>query len=310
MISLSTSFRSQEVTDPEAFVEFLEKLDIQGVELEYRLTDRFFSRMKAPLLKSGLQVTSVHNYFPHPTQVEKLKPGGDLFLLSSPDREERQRAVTWTARTIEVANELEAAVVILHCGRVEMEPEIQKLHGFFKENRLISPDAQTFIGRKLDELAGLKPEYLDSLLFSLDRLIRVAEKQGVVLGLENRAHYHELPGCDDFEQLFSEFTGGPVGYWHDTGHAYTAELLTIVSPGALLEKHSKNLVGLHFHDAIGLKDHLAPGTGKIDFRAIKSCLRPETLTVVELKPGTTHEDVKKGIDFMKSYLKLNIDNKP
>ncbi len=141
MLSLSTSFKSREVADPEAFVDFLESLDIQGVELEYRMTDRFFSGMKGPLLKSDLQVTSLHNYFPHPTQFEKLKPGGDLFLLSSPDGEERHRAIMWTARTIEVANELEAAVVILHCGRVEMQPEIQKLHGFFKENRLISPDA-------------------------------------------------------------------------------------------------------------------------------------------------------------------------
>ena len=179
---------------------------------------------------------------------------------------------------------------------------IKLQHSDFKENRLISPDAQTFIGRKLDELADLKAEYLDSLLFTLDRLIRVAEKQGVVLGLENRAHYHELPGCDDFEQLFSEFAGGPVGYWHDTGHSYTSELLTIVSPGALLEKHSENLVGLHFHDAVGLEDHLAPGKGEIDFNALKPFLRPEIPAVVELKPGTTDEDVKKGLDFMKAFL--------
>lgn len=302
MISLSTSFRSRENTDPEAFLDFLAALDIQGVELEYRITDRFFSKMRDPLLKSRLQVTSLHNYFPHPTQFEKLPPGGDLFLLSAPDREERQRAITWTARTIETANELEAAVVVLHCGRVEMIPEIQKLHGFFKADRLISLEAQAFISRKLDELADLKPEYLDSLMFSLDRLIPLAEKQGVVLGLENRAHYHELPGCDDFEQLFSEFAGGPVGYWHDTGHAHIAELLTIVSSSALLEKHSGNLVGLHFHDAIGIEDHRPPGTGEIDFGAIKPYLLPETLTVVELKPGTTDEDVNKGLAFTRSYL--------
>ena len=89
---------------------------------------------------------------------------------------------------------------------------------------------------------------------------------------------------------------------HDTGHAYTSELLTIVSPGALLEKHSENLVGLHFHDAVGLEDHLAPGKGEIDFNALKPFLRPEIPAVVELKPGTTDEDVKKGLDFMKAFL--------
>ena len=108
--------------------------------------------MREPLLKSRLQVTSLHNYFPFPTRFEKLRPGGDLFLLSSPDREESKRAVNWTTRTIEVANDLEAGAVVLHCGKVAMEPEIPKLHGFFNENSIVTPDAQTFIAQKLQEL--------------------------------------------------------------------------------------------------------------------------------------------------------------
>ena len=302
ILSISTSFRSREMDDPEAFVAYLEQLGVRGVELEYRLTDRFFTGMKGALLKSRLQVTSIHNFFPFPTRFEKLKPGGDLFLLSSPDREARMRAIKWTLRTIETANELEAAVAVLHCGRVEMEAEIRKLHGFFEENRIITPEAQTFIGRKLEALAALKPAYLDSLLFSLDRLVRVAEKQGITLGLENRVHYHELPGSDDFERLLAEFAGGPVGYWHDTGHAHLAEKLTIVTPGFLLEKYAPELSGVHFHDAVGLKDHLPPGTGEIDFDAIKPCLPSEIPIIVELKPGTSDEDIQKALAFMKSFL--------
>lgn len=287
--------------DPEAFIAYLEHLDIQGVELEYRLTDRFFTGMGDALLKSRLQVTSLHNYFPFPTRFEKLKPGGDLFLLSSPDKEERKRAVNWTSRTIETANDLEAGAVVLHCGKVEMNAEIQKLHGFFRGNSTITPEAQTFIGRKLNELDALKPAYLDSLLFSLDRLLQVAEKQGVTLGLENRAHYHELPGGDDFERLLVEFSGGPVGYWHDTGHAHLAEKLTIMTPGALLDKYADNLVGIHFHDALGLKDHLPPGTGEIDFNAIKPHLKLNIPIVVELKPGTNDEDIQTALVFMKDF---------
>lgn len=219
MLSLSTSFRSRDMDDPEAFVAYLEQLDIEGIELEYRLSDRFFAGMRVPLMKSPLQVTSVHNYFPFPTRFEKLKPA-----------------------------------------------------------------------------------YLDSLLFSLDRLVRVAEKQGVTLGLENRAHYHELPGSDDFRWLLAEFSGGPVGYWHDTGHAHLAEKLTIVPPGFLLEKYAPELVGVHFHDAVGLKDHLPPGTGEIDFDTTRAYLQPETPVVIELKPGTDNNDIQKALVFMKTYL--------
>ena len=301
ILSISTSVRPQDMDDPEAFVAYLEQLGVPGVELEYRLTEQFFMGMRAPLLQSVLQVTSIHNFFPFPNRFETLQPGGDLFLLSSPDREERMRAIRWTLRTIEAANELEAVVVVLHCGRVEMEAEIRTLHGFFKENRIISPEAQTFISKKFHELADLKPAYLDSLLFSMDRLLPVAEKQGVTLGLENRAHYHELPGSDDFERLLAEFAGGPVGYWHDTGHAHLAEKLTIVTSGYLLEKYADNLLGIHIHDAIGLEDHLPPGTGEIDFKAIKPHLKPDIPLVVELKPGTANDDVQNALDFMRVF---------
>jgi hypothetical protein len=48
MLSLSTSFRSRDMDDPEAFVAYLEQLDIEGIELEYRLSDRFFAGMRVP----------------------------------------------------------------------------------------------------------------------------------------------------------------------------------------------------------------------------------------------------------------------
>jgi len=302
MLSISTSFRNPAETDPERFVAYLEQLGITGVELEYRLTDRFFAGMRAPLQKSRLEVTSLHNYFPFPTRFETLKPGGDLFPLSSEEKETRRRAVNWTARTIELANDLEAGAVVLHCGRVAMEADLKKLHRFFDEQSINTPEAQTFLGRKLQELQALKPVYLDYLLFSLDRLMPVAEKQGVILGLENRAHYHELPGSEDFERLLAEFDGGPVGYWHDTRHAYMAEQLTVVPPGYLLETYAGNLVGIHCHDAVGRNDHLPPGIGEIDFAAIKPHLKPDTPLVVELKPGTPDADIRKGIEFMKNFL--------
>jgi len=302
MLSISTSFRDPAETDPERFLAYLEQLGVGGVELEYRLTDRFFAGMRAPLQKSSLEVTSLHNYFPFPTRFETLKPGGDLFPLSSEDKESRQRAVNWTARTIELANDLEAGTVVLHCGRVAMETELKKLHRFFDQNSINTPEAQTFIGRKLQELQILKPDYLDYLLFSLDRLMSVAEKQGVILGLENRAHYHELPGSEDFKRVLAEFDGGPVGYWHDTGHAYMAEQLTVAPPGYLLETCAGNLVGVHCHDAVGRNDHLPPGTGEIDFAAIKPHLKPDTPLVIELKPGTPDTDIRKGIEFMKDFL--------
>ena len=299
MLAISTSWKSKQAHSGEALIDALMNFDISGVELEYRITDVMFQRMREPLKKSGLTVVSLHNFFPAPTHIKKLKPGGDMFSLSHPDREQRQLAVNWTIRTIEHANDLEAPVVVLHCGFVDMAADVNILQEYFKTDRMDTAEAGKFMKEKQIELARKKPLHLESLLFSLDRLVRVAERQDVGLALENRYHYHELPGPEDFGTLFSEFRGAPLGYWHDTGHAHAQELLGLVRPGELLNNYTDHLMGVHLHDANGLDDHLPPGTGDIDFDGLKSYLKPETLRVLELKPGTPDTDVARGLDFLR-----------
>ena len=69
---------------------------------------------------------------------------------------------------------------------------------------MIQKKLKSFIRNKLNAAGqALKPEHLGQFIVSsLDRLVPVAEKQGVLLGLENRYHYHELPGLDDFKVIF------------------------------------------------------------------------------------------------------------
>ena len=107
-----------------------------------------------------------------------------------------------------------------------------------------------------------------------------------------------MPGFDDFKVLFTEFEGGPLGYWHDTGHAHANEILNIIPPEALLKTYSDRLIGVHLHDAIGLDDHLAPGTGIVDFKSIKYYFKKNTLLVIELKPGTPDLKVSQGIRYV------------
>ena len=137
---------------------------------------------------------------------------------------------------------------------------------------------------------------------SLDHLVPVAEKQGVLLGLENRYHYHELPGLDDFRLIFDHFKGAPIGYWHDTGHAHANETLGLIASDSLLLSYAHQLIGVHLHDAIGIDDHIPPGSGEIDFAALKPFLKADTIKVIELKPGIETSEVKAGIKFVREIL--------
>ena len=233
MLALSTSWLSGGSATAEEMIAALRSLDISGIELSYRITEDLFNKMRRPLKHSGLKVASIHNYFPIPAVRSDSKGSGDLFLLSSPDIEERRNAIRFTTRSIEHAAKMGAAAVILHCGAVEMNHEMQVLYQYVNSNRLDSEEAQLFIRRKLKERARLKPQHMDCLLARLDRLVTVAEKQRVLLGLENRYHYHELPGLDDFKVIFDEFKSAPIGYWHDTGHAHANETLGLIPKGSL-----------------------------------------------------------------------------
>jgi sugar phosphate isomerase/epimerase len=299
MLALSTSWQSGGSATAEEMLAALKNLEITGIELSYRISEDLYHEMKNPLKHSGLKVVSVHNYFPIPSIRSGSKGSGDLFLLSSPQREERQNAIRYTTKSIEHAGEVGAAAVILHCGVVEMNHEIQLLYQYFNSNRIDSEEAQLFIRHKLKECDTLKPRHMDSLLASLDRLVPIAEKQGVLLGLENRYHYHELPGLDDFRLIFDTFKGAPIGYWHDTGHAHANEILGFIPPNALLQNYADQLIGVHLHDAIGLDDHITPGSGEIDFTALKLFLKADTIKVIELKPGIPASEVSEGIRFVR-----------
>ena len=237
MLGISTSWQSGGTTTAEKMLEAFTNLGIKGVELSYRTSENQYQQLKRLLKPSGLKVVSIHNFFPIPAVKKDSKGGGDLFLLSSQDDEERQRAIRYTSKTIENAAEMGAAAVILHCGAVEMNPEWNVIYEYFNSNRLDSKAAHLFIRDKLTERDSRKPGHMDSLLASLDRLVSVAEKQGVLLGLENRYHYHELPGLNDFRFIFNTFKGAPIGYWHDTGHAHANEILDFIPNNALLQNY-------------------------------------------------------------------------
>jgi len=300
MLGVSTSWKSTELDNGKELFNSIERLSVLEIELEYRITDLMFHQMRSLVKKSDIQVVSIHNYFPVPPVVEKSMASGDLFYLSNPDKDQRAQAVRWSLRTIECANDMEAGAVVLHCGRVEMEPELGTLYHFLDEDKIDCDEAREFISGKIAERERKKPQYLDALMFGLEPLIKAAEAHNVLLGLENRYFYHELPGPDDFEMLFSEFNGAPLRYWHDIGHAQVNESLSFVTQEALLKRYADHLIGVHYHDVKGREDHLPPGQGKVDFTAIKPHLKDNTIGILEVKPGTPDLEVMQGLEVLRN----------
>lgn len=307
MTALSTSFFSiQSHRDAERLVALLRELSIAAVELEYRLPAPAYLHLRPLLRNAGISVASVHNFFPLPLEFVESGGSGDLFSLADLRREERLEAVKRTLQTIDHAHDLEAHTVVLHCGRVAMAAQTHILYDRFRPKAALSPETRQWLDGKLAERDRLKPAHLDALRFSLEKLTVAAERRQVKLGLETRYHYHELPAPEDFAPLFEQFEGAPLGYWHDTGHAWVSERMGLVPEGGFLEMLADRLIGVHLHDAEGLEDHLPPGKGSIDFQALAAVLAPEMPQVLELRPGTPPEAVREGLDYLEACFRKTV----
>ncbi len=296
-LALSTSFAGGPA-DAGRLLRQLERLRVRAVELEYRLEAKVFHALKPLLRQAGIAVTSLHNYCPFPQLIPKTGPSGDYFRLSSPEREERDLAVAWTTRTLEAAHDLEARVVVLHCGLVEMPSRRDEVLRCFNAHGAESDLFQDLMASEQERLAARKAPFMDGLMFSLDRLLPEAERLAVTLGLEIRYFYDELPGFDDMGHLLHTFAGGPIGYWHDCGHAHAQELFGLATQQQWLDRFRENLVGMHLHDAQGLRDHLPPGSGEIDLSEVVKVLDRQQPAVIELAPGTGLGDIEKGMAYL------------
>ena len=300
MIGLSTAWLTErEGITAQDIVRQIVDLGFEMVELDYRIKETLYREMKSLILKEELKVMSIHNFFPLPDNAHLPRANGDRFLLSSPERGERDLAIQMTIRTIECAQEIGAAAVVLHLGEVEMKPENRHLFNLFNHQRLDHPEGHLFLESKLKERRERREPYLESIFFSMDRLNREAEKRGILLGVENRYYYQEIPNFEEIGIIMDRFSKGSIRYWHDMGHAHVLERLGIIEPGSLLQSYAPFNAGVHIHDAIGTDDHRAPGTGEIDFAGQKDWLLSVPIKILEVHKKSDRLELINGREMLK-----------
>ncbi len=241
-----------------------------------------------------IKISSLHNFCPLPMGVDRAAP--NVFKFSSDNARERENAFKHTLKTLDTAVRVNAPAVVLHMGCVEMKDYTDKLIDMVGAGKKDTPKYQ-----KLCEEVALKREekkdkYLKYCYETFRRIVPEAESRGIKLGIENREALEEIPFEADYPFFFLEFGSPAVVYWHDTGHAQIKENLGFIHHSMHLESLHERLYGLHIHDvhAPG-RDHCAPGTGTIDWKALKPFVKPDHIKVFEFSPSMSPEQLKAGI---------------
>jgi sugar phosphate isomerase/epimerase len=245
-----------------------------------------------------IRISSLHNFCPLPMGVNHAAP--NLYQFSSDQPRERELALRYTVKTIEFAARVKAPAVVLHSGSIDMKDYTHKLLDLIAKGQKETPKYAKLCTEVDEKRAAKKGPCVERVNDLLKKILPSAESLGIRLGVENRESLEELPIESDYQFLFRELTSPSLGYWHDTGHGQIKENLGFIGHAMHVESLRDRLFGFHIHDVqFPGRDHCSPGSGMIDFAALKPLVKPEHIKVFEFSPSLTVEEVRSGADHIK-----------
>ncbi|HWI55674.1 MAG TPA: sugar phosphate isomerase/epimerase [Bacillota bacterium] len=298
MYSLSTCWNSHRHTDGRAMLREVRDLGFEYAELGHGTRISLLPGILEAVEAGEIKISSLHNVCPLPLGVNTAAP--NLYQFSAERPRERELALRYTLKTIEFAARLKAQVVVLHLGSIEIKNYTDKLLDMLARGEKDSPKYQKICAELEQKREAKKEPFMERVKELLKQLLPEAEARGIKLGAETRQALEELPVESDFQFLFRELSSPNLVYWHDTGHAQIKENLGFFPHTMLLESLRERLFGFHVHDVqYPGRDHCAPGSGMLDFAALKPTLKPEHIKVFELSPSLTPEEVRTGVAHLK-----------
>ena len=254
-------------------------------------------RMLNELLKTTIPISSIHS--PCPAVLSSKGSPESRLSLSSSDMSERTEAVGFTKKTIALAANVGARAIVLHMGEVPIDLSLQerlyKLHdGGYAQTEEYRETKERLVHQRF----SLAPPYVDAARKSLQELSKYSRQKGIMLGLETRFHFNEIPDMDEMAGLLDEVSERLVGYWHDVGHSEVQQQLGFSFHEEWLSRFKDRMVGIHLHDICGISDHHAPGNGNMNWEMVAKHLPQGIVKVCEIGEWNDEERMQGVIKFL------------
>ncbi len=298
MYSLSTCWNSHRHTDGRAMLREIRDLGFDYAELSHGVRASLVPGILDAVGAGEIKISSLHNFCPLPLGVDHAAP--NLYEFSDERPRQRELAVKHTLKTFEFAERVQAPLVVLHLGRMDLKDYTGKLCTMLERGQQESPQYKKLCAEAAKAREARKDKATQRVHDTLRKLLPEAERRGLKLGCENRQALEELPLESDFQFWFRELNSPNLVYWHDVGHAQIKANLGFIHHALHLESLAPRLAGFHVHDVIfPAGDHAAPGTGTVDFAALKPSVKPEHIKVFELSPALPAKAVQSGIAHVK-----------
>ncbi|MBO7521049.1 MAG: TIM barrel protein [Opitutales bacterium] len=324
VIALSTSYFRQKYSDGYEMLCKCAELGFEHVELGHNTTMNLVEGVLKAAKEGVVKISSLHNFCPVPPFA--LPPAPNLYSPATSSKAESAQWRRHTLNTLSFAEQVGAGRVVAHAGALSyffINPKYALLRGYDRTlafRAMSEPIGEGGGGASEKSRAAAREKFEKQrgrYLKRLEKFIAKAEKKsakfherifenlrgvdggfqkaGVLLGVENRDGYCELP----FDTKFAEFTRGcaeklsSVRPWIDIGHVMVKARRGVLDFCEFVETASRGACGWHLHDCDdSARDHLAIGKGAIDFGFVKKFFdKSSQIFTLELNGRVSEADV-------------------
>ncbi len=291
--SLSSMWGIGNFQSLEDFLEAARRLGFMKVELNHQVD----SSMLESIGRLKNKISSVHE--PCPADISAAEYKKRDWLISSTIEESRAEGVRSIMRSLDLAHEIKARYIVVHAGNIQQDHSVEdKLRTLLVRGE---KESQAYVDIKnelIEKRRKLETARFMALKRSIQELLDHAKPLGVQLGLENRSHFLEIPTPEELDELLAMAEPGRIGFIFDVGHAAALDRLGFYPTGTWLKRFGKRIIGVHIHDMQGLDDHIAPGSGDMDYRELSHYLPEEACRVIEVQNHNSYQQIRKGLDVL------------
>jgi len=297
MLSFSTCWNNARHTDGEAMIDEILALGFKHIELSHGMTITKLPGIRKAFAAGRFRCSGVHNFFPSPVEVMIDAP--DAYEYTSHRPWDRKRALEMSLQTLELAAEFRANYLVLHMGSVPLNPKkyTKRLTAMVAEGK--QHDAE-FTKAKIDfvkKREKIAPLYYSRAIDALEQLVTKAEEYGVILAVESRSRFEDMPNEREMLHLQNHFKDNPwIGYWHDFGHVQLKHNLGLLDHSEWLESMQPHIIGAHVHDVQWpARDHRVPFTGELNYKKLLEFFPKDCPLTWELSPTRKASEIREAL---------------
>jgi len=209
-------------------------------------------------------------------------PGGAVGL-ASPREEERAHALAQAARAAACGADAGTGSVVLRPGGI---PAVGGRDDEWRDRLRREGITDALVAEAMARVradAAHRPRFLEALCRSLHAL--TSRLPDVTWLLETPGEVGGLPLPDEMRLVFEDLPRRRIGYWHDTGHAMYLGALGVADPESWLSELGPRTLGVTAADWSPQGGGFPPGSGSVDWTALRAQITDRMSTVLRLDPS-------------------------